>query len=240
MKQRVFLVLVSACFLEACGGGVPVRLRIDEFTMEVELDEAVDKAYGQFLAQGFLGEQTNGIPEIWPDNLPDIRYRAQLATTPVPVDLTPEASMPEGETPPEGEGKYDKINKVGDAIRRIEINRFILRMEQSTLTLGLPELRLQVADDAQARPDDRLAWRTVGVLPATPEAAFVGDKEFEFLPGGESFLNAQLGDELKEFAMRIVGKIDIDTAVNDRRPSGKAVARLIIVATFFVKPEGAL
>ena len=44
----------------------------------------------------------------------------------------------------------------------------------------------------------------------------------------------------KEFAMRVAGKIVIDTEKNPRRPAGLGVIRMIAVATFFVEPKDAL
>ncbi|MEE8409700.1 MAG: hypothetical protein V3T05_08850 [Myxococcota bacterium] len=235
MKRTIRSALAAVVVLQiclACGGGVPVRVRIDEFTMEVSLDDVVDGVFAEMQAQGLFPPESKGLPVLWPDSLPDVKYRALLTAEPVAVDLTPDPDSDEAE-------KYARINDVQEAIRRIEMNRLILRIEDSSLTVGLPELRLQVADKIDAPQADRLAWRTVGVLPAA-EPGFIGDLEFEWLPSGESFLNAQLADEEKEFAMRVQGKLDIDTAANPRMPSGKAVIRLIVVATFFVEPEKAL
>jgi len=227
------LVLLSAPLgLAACGGGVPVRLTIDEFTMEVSLDKTMDTLFGQFAAQGLFPAGSRALPVLWPASLPDIQYRAMFTAPPVPVDLTPEPGTPEAD-------KYAQINKVKNAIRRIEINRLILRLEQNSLTVALPELKLQIADEPTASPLDRLAWRTVGVLPAA-EAGAVSDLELEFVPSGESFLDGQLSDAAKELAIRIVGKVDIDTAREKRLPSGRAVVRLILVATFFVEPDKVL
>jgi hypothetical protein len=228
--------LAAAAFVltgVACGGGVPVRVQVDEFTMELALDDVVDTAFAKMQAQGLFPPESQGLPVIWPDSLPDVQFGAVLATDGVPVDLTPEPGSPD-------EDKYAEINKVEDAIRRIEMNRMILRVEQNSLTVDLPPLDLQVADDPDARDDDRLAWRTVGRIPVAP-AGVAGDYELELIPSGESYLNAQLGDEAKAFAMRVKGRIDLDTTANGGRlPSGRAVIRMIVVATFFVEPEGAL
>lgn len=232
MKRTTLLALLIVTPLFACGGGVPVRINVDEFTMEVALDDAVDAAFAEFQAQGLFPPESRGLPELWPESLPDVQYRAVLATEPVPVDLTPDPESEDAD-------KYADINKAKEAIRRIEMNRFILRVEESSLTVALPALRLQIADAVDARPDDRLAWRTIGNLPAA-EPGFVGDIEFAFVPSGESFLNAQLADDAKEFAMRVVGTVEVDTTKERRLPSGAAVIRLIVVATFFVEPEEAL
>lgn len=231
MKALFFAPLL----LVACGGGVPVELRLDEFTLEVDIDAVVD---GAFAVQGLVPGATS-FPEVWPDSLPDIQTRVRIVAPSVPIDLTPEAGDPDDPEADAEAGKYDPINTIGDVVQRIEINRFVMRIEQSTLTQPLPELRLQVADTIDARADDRLAWRTVGLLPGT-DAGFVGDVEFSFVPGGESYFNAQLGDDVKECAMRVVGTFVIDTEHNPRRPSGRAVIRPIAEATFFLAPEGAL
>jgi hypothetical protein len=230
--------LLFALTLTACGGGVPVQLRVDEFTQELSIDEAVAGAFEQLVATGFLFDGSSGLPEQWPASLPDIRYSALVASPPMPIDLTPEPSAADELTGQES--KYSDINQAGNVIQRIEVNEFVLRVESSTLTIGLPELRLQVADAPDASPDDRLAWHTIGKLPATAGPREVTDIHFEFERGGESFLQAQLSDEQKELAMRVVGKLDIDTEVNPARPAGAALLRLILVATFFVRPEGAL
>lgn len=244
-------LLVLAASQTACGGGIPVRLRIDEFTMELALDDLVDQALADFKGQGLFPAETEALPELWPQSLPDIKYRALLAAPPVPVDLTPEDTGGGGSGGGGGVGggdgtdglidpeKYEMINKAEAAINRIELNRLILRIEQSTLSIALPELRFQVADEPDADPNDRLAWETIGRMP-TAEPGFIGDIEFTFDPGGETYLNNQLMDEKKEFAMRVRGTLELDTEQNPRLPSGAAAIRLILVATFFVDPEGAV
>jgi hypothetical protein len=233
-RQLGGLVAVALLYSAAssCGGGIPVRMRVDEFTMEVSLDKVMDDLFAQLQAQGVMPLGSKSLPVLWPDSLPDIQYRAVLGTPPVPVDLTPPADSPDA-------SKYKQINKVKQVIQRIEINRLILRIEQSNLTMALPELTLQVADDKDARPDDRLAWRTIGTLPGA-DIGYVGDLELTFVPSGESFLNSQLMDDAKEFAIRIASKVDVDTSKNKVMPSGKAAIRLILVATFFVAPEKAI
>lgn len=227
-KTALGLLVILATWLSSCGGGIPVRIHIDEFTMEVSLDELAAGAFAELQGAGLIPQETQALPVLWPDNLPDIHYRTLLKTPPVPVDLTPDPESEDAE-------KYAQINEAQKAIKRIELNRLILRVEKSTLSVGLPELRLQLADTADADPDDRLAWRTIGILPKT-EPGFVGDNEFEFIPSGESYLNAQLADDEKEFAMRVVGNVEVDTEANPRLPAGKAAIRLIVVATFFVEP----
>jgi len=222
----------AACLAPACdSGGVPVRMRLDEFTLDLDVDELMAEAQTELSSLGVFPPGTS-LPELWPESLPAIQYRLVLAAPPTPVDLSPE----------EGSEDYEKYKDIGQAagvVKRIELNRLVVRIEASNLTVALPELVLQVADSKDADPSDRLAWRTVGSLPGAP-AGFVGDLEFTFIPSGESYLRAQLADEAKEFAARVVGRIDIDTAQNPRLPAGRAVIRLIAVATFFIDPSEAI
>ena len=164
------LVLLGT--LTACGGGVPIEIRIDEFGMELNLDDLVGQLQQELGASGALPLGTSALPEIWPDSLPPIQTTIRLAAPPTPIDLTPDE-----ETDPENYKKYKDINKAADAVRRIEINRLVLRVEQSNLSLALPELKLQVADDPAANPDDRTTWFTVGTIPAA-EPGFIGDLSF--------------------------------------------------------------
>jgi len=230
--SRQLFVGIIATQLWACGGGAPIEVRIDEFAMPFSLDDAVDQAAEQLFASGFLPPGFGRIPEMWPDSLPDIQYSMRFTTPPVPIDLTPDPGSPDAE-------KYAQINRVSEAIARIEMNRLVLRVEQSNLSIALPEIILQVADDPEANPLDRRAWYSIGRLPSAPPG-FVGDLEFEFFPGGESFLYSQFGDEFKECALRAVANISFDTTVNSAMPRGLANLRLIVVATFFVVPEKAV
>ena len=230
--RMLLVAMLLSMPLLFCGGGIPVRIRIDEFTMDLDLDELVAGALEGFKSSGLFPDETTNLPELWPDNLPAVQYRALLASPPIQVDLSPEKDDPDYK-------KYEAIAAAEAAITRIDLNRLVLRVESSNLTVDLPELRLQLADDKDADPDDRLAWRTIGKIPSAPRGA-VEDLEFEFEPGGESFMRYQLGDKLKEFALRVMGKLDLDTAVNPRMPAGKGVFRLIVVATFFVDPAGAV
>ena len=229
----IALTCMAVGLFSSCGVGIPVRVRIDQFTFDLSLDDIADQALAELAASDILPQGLSDFPEFWPDELPPVKVRTSLSTEPVAIDLTPEEGDPNFDT-------FEDINQVDEVITRIELNRFILRFEQSNLTVGLPELNLQIADDPDADPEDRLAWRTVGRIAAVAEARFVGDLEFEFLPGGESFLNLQLSEGEKDFAVRVQGNVDIDTELNPLRPSGAAVIRLIAVATFFVDPTGAL
>ena len=73
------------------------------------------------------------------------------------MDLTPEPGTDEAK-------KYEDINQAKKAVKRIEINDFFLRIEQSNLSVPVPEMSLQIADERDADPDDRLAWFTFPVL----------------------------------------------------------------------------
>ena len=124
-------------------------------------------------------------------------------------------------------------------VQRIEINDLILRIERSNLSIDLPSLELQVADKVDAHPDDRRAWATVGVLEGL-KAGKVGDMRFEFVKGGETYLNSQFYEEEREFALRIKGRLNVDTAANPNRPRGQARIRLIALTTFYLAPRKAL
>ena len=133
-----------------CGGGIPVRFRIDDFKMDLDLDEMVASALDEFKSSGLFPDETEHLPELWPDNLPAVQYRALLASPPIQVDLSPEPGSEDAK-------KYEAISAAEGVITRIDLNRLVLRVEASSLTVDLPELRLQLADDKDANPDDRLA-----------------------------------------------------------------------------------
>ena len=119
--------------------------------------------------------------------------------------------------------EFELINLVADAINRIELNRFVLRIDRSNLNITLPELELQIADDKDADPEDRFAWRTVGKIPAEAEPGFVGDIDFEYDVGGESFLNAQFLDDAREFALRVRGDVSVRHRARPHSPSGNGL-----------------
>lgn len=233
------LVCIAGLGLSACGAGVPLELHIDEFKMTLDMDDAVSNLHKELVSSGVFPTGSVGLPEIWPATLPPLQYAMSTVTAPVPIDLTPEKGS-------DNEDKYKKINQAGNIIQRIEINRLILRIEQGNMSINMPELKLQAADTVDANPNDRRAWYTLGQIPnAEPTVEQDGtitwtpeDLEFEWLPGGESFLNGQMADDLKEFAIRAVGKTQLDTTINPVLPRGKISLRLIVVATFYVKPEG--
>lgn len=230
--QRLLGLVLCSSFAAGCGGGVPVQLVVDEFTVDVEM-----AAVNQQLEQGLqsLGTLPPGmtIPERWPDSLPRLQHSIRYATPPVPV------SLEQDEADANSSSQYEAIDVAQSALRRIELNRLIVRVERNNLTVPLPELTLQVADSPNANPDDRLAWFTIGHIPGI-DAGRVDDLEFTFEPGGESFLNAQMGADKKEFAIRAVANIEYDSQQTPLRPRGVAQLRLIVVTTFFIDPEAAL
>ncbi|OGR09861.1 MAG: hypothetical protein A2341_14245 [Deltaproteobacteria bacterium RIFOXYB12_FULL_58_9] len=229
---QITAVLLATSVLVACGGGVPVKLRIDEFSFALSLDEIMEGATSELAKAHLLPPGTQRLPEVWPESLPDIQYQLKFDTDPVPIDLTPPPGSEEAD-------KYSQINDAKQAVRRIEINRLVLRVEQSNISVALPELTLQVADESDANPLDRHAWFSIGRM-APAEPGFIGDIELEWFTGGESFLNAQFGDDLKELAIRTVGEVSLDTEENRNLPRGVGSLRLIVVATFFVEPLEAL
>jgi len=222
-------LVLAAGWLTACGAGAPIRLHVDEFTMPISLDDTMNNVFAELQAQGVFPASSQSLPVLWPSSLPDVQYQGVFTTPPIPIDLNPPAGSPDA-------GKYGAINSVKDAIQRIEINRFILRLEQNTMTAAVPAFDLQIADDPDADPADRFAWRTIGNLPAAP-AGYVGDLELTFVPSGESYLESQLSDQAKSFALRVTGVISLDTTQSGRMPAGAATARMILVATFYLKPD---
>ena len=228
------IVLIGLTFiLEACGGGVPIRLRVDQFAVDVDLGDAIDNVESSLLAQGILPEGSRGIPAIWPSDLPRVQYDVDLTSPPVPVDLTPE---PGGDN----EDAYQAINQAGQIINRLEINRLVLRLERSDVSIPVPELQVQVADTLDADPNDRLAWFTIGRIEGSDgEDGGPKDLEFQFIEGGESYLNGQMGDEDREFSLRVRGKASIDTDQLTEIPRGLLRVRFITEATFFIDPKGA-
>ena len=222
--------LLILALLAGCGGGVPVRILVDEFTMPLDLNALASGMENQLKSTGFFPKDGT-LPELWPATLPDIVQHLALSSPPKAVDLTP--------SDPEQAKKYKQINKVQNALVRIELNRMILRLERNTMTVPLPEMVLQIADDMSTDAEDKTAWQTIGGLPGA-EAGFIGDLEFKFAKGGETFLSDQLSDANKEFAMRTLGRFTFDTNVDRHRPAGAATLRLIVVATFYIKPEATL
>lgn len=220
-------LVVMSLAVTACGNGVPIQIRIDDFVTTIDMGQTTTLLEGALHGTGLLPPQ-GGIPEIWPDSLPSIRFSQSLLSPPLQINLSP--------SDPVQAKKYAQITKYKNAIVRIEFNELVIRLEENTLNIDLPELKLQCADKFDASADDRKAWQTVGKIPVSP-ADEVADHPFAFAPGGESFLNDQLSDDLKQFALRTNGLFTFDTDVNRERPSGKVTIRMIIVATFFVALE---
>lgn len=216
-------VLALGCL--SCGGGLPIQVKIDDFTMEIDLETIGGTATEALQSTGVLAATSTSVPELWPDSLPDISYYMDLTTSPVPVDLTP--------PPEEGNSTYDAINTASSVISRIDLNRLTLRVEQNNINVPLPYLELQIAPDLDSNPYDRKAWHTIGFIDAS-EAGAVQDHTFQFVKGGETYLNSQLADDFKEFSIRIRGKLAVNTSEFQGLPRGKAVVRLIAVATFYV------
>jgi hypothetical protein len=218
----------------SCGAGIPVQITIDHFTVDVNIEDWVGVAEKSLQSTGFLGESV-GIPEKWPDSLPHIHYDLEVVSPPIPLDLTPDA---EGEDDP-NKAQYEQIDAAQKAIKRVQIDDLILRVERSNLSIDLPSLELQVADDPNEHPNNRRAWITIGILDG-PKANEVGDIPFRFSKGGETYLNTQLAEEAREFALRIKGKMSLNTALNPDRPRGQATFRIITRTTFYLLPEKAL
>ena len=115
----------------------------------------------------------------------------------------------------------------------------VIRFDVNSLTWDSPELMIQVADDKNANEEDRLAWRTIGIVPAKP-AGWVGDMDFQFVPGGERYLKTQLMENEKEFAVRIRSALNLKLEPGTKLPAGKLKIRLIIAGTFFVDAKEAI
>jgi hypothetical protein len=135
--------------------------------------------------------------------------------------------------------KFEKINKDVEIVR-IELNALVVRVEQNSTNIALPEVAVQIADMDIDEPLphelDNRAWWTIGTIPPLEPGA-VTDLQFQWRNGGESFMNYQLGDVQKKFQVRAQANVVFDTAVNDARPRGRAKVRLIVLATFFAKPR---
>jgi hypothetical protein len=238
MKRALALSLLCA----GCGGGVPIQLILDEFAIELSLDDALES-----VTPALLPPDSPGLPERWPEEFPSICWDGIVTTDPDlggRVDLTPD--------PDEDPAAADSFGPVNDGrVDRIEIDRLVVRVETNTLNVPLPVVEVQAADAIDADGEDRRAWRTLGSVGGTslapPCAAGMGaptaavdpgqliDLDFEWARSGESYLNAQLADETKEFSLRARSRLVVDTAEFPSRPRGEVTLRLILVATFFVK-----
>ena len=255
-----------ALLLAGCGAGVPIQLRLDEIDVDLSIDSSITAVEAQLAGRGLIPPESGGIPEQWPDELPDLCYELLVATNPDDggrLDLTPDPIKD-----PEAAERFKAIND--GIVDRIEIDQLILRVEQNSLNVDLPPIEVQAADDLNAQASDRRAWRTLGTIggkdiPAgcgvntgSPRekalgAGELGDLELNWQRSGESFLDNQLADEeclerqsagggvssalaCKELAVRARTRLVLDTAVNDRKPHGTLRLRMILVATFYVMP----
>lgn len=231
MTKRSLLISIlgfSILFSTGCGGGIPIRLTIDEFTFPFSVDEIAAEATGNLTSGGSLPGGITTLPELWPQSLPAIKFHTVYTVPSQAVDI--QSLMDDNGV---DSGLIEK------AIKRIELNQLIVRVETSSLSIALPPLKLQLADKKDANANERLAWQTIGTLPGADPGEVV-DLPFTFSPSGESLLSQQLTDEERAFALRVQADIDIDTDKNPRLPAGAATLRLILVSTFFVDPEGAL
>ncbi|MBI2378104.1 MAG: hypothetical protein HYV07_29145 [Deltaproteobacteria bacterium] len=248
--RRLFAPTAMVIFGAACGAGVPVQLKVDNLTFELSLDEAVDELAANLGAGGLLPSAT--LPEKWPDELPDVCVDFLASTdqvAPAGVDLTPDPAED-----PDNAALFEAVNN--GIVSRIEIDQIVMRVEKNSLTLPLPPVELQAADDKNADSADRRSWYTIGTIggpslsegcggaqAVAVEPGKVADLGFEWHTGGESFLDHQFRDpdcrdplRCKEFAIRARSRLSLDTQANDRRPRGSVRLRLILVATFFVDP----
>jgi hypothetical protein len=242
-----------------CGAGVPVQLVLDEFAIDLSIDDALES-----VGPRLLPPDSPALPERWPDEFPDVCWDTVLTTDPDlggRIDLTPDPMAD-----PAAAEKFGPIND--GLVDRIEIDRLVVRIETNTLNVPLPVIEVQAADAIDAAGDDRRAWRTIGAVGGTaipPPCAqrqagaepsdlaapgALGDFDFVWARGGESYLNAQLADDrclenqgeiasadrCKELSLRARSRLAFDTARFPDRPRGDVRLRLILVATFFVKP----
>jgi hypothetical protein len=235
MKHALALLLCSGC-----GGGVPIQLILDEFAIDLSLDDSLSSISTQLLPP-----DSPGLPEKWPDEFPDICWDALVTTDPDlggRIDLTPDP-----EEDPEAAEQFGPVNN--GLVDRIEIDRLVVRVESNTLNVPLPVIEVQAADDLMADGDDRRVWRTLGAVggsalsppcaagmpaPAVVGPEELGDLDFVWARSGESYLNAQLADEVKELSLRARSRLVVDTAMFPARPRGELKLRLILVATFYV------
>ncbi|MEM6532214.1 MAG: hypothetical protein AAF654_06300 [Myxococcota bacterium] len=223
-----FIACVAVVFT-GCGAGVPITVRVDEFTFDFDLDEVADLLGDELTGSGALPIGLDELPEIWPASLPTIDYRTTFATSPLVLDLNPEPDDPDFQ-------KYEDINRYSDAIRRVEVNELVVRCDENDAPIEFPALTIQLAADPAASEDDRRAWFTIGSTEGEA-TGFVGDISFNFDRGGESFLNGQLTDSNRDFALRAVGDVRYNTDLDPRRPRGRIALRLLLEVTFFIEPD---
>ena len=238
MKKSSYLSIICSAALCAVSalscdsGGLPVKLVIDEYTMDINVDNIMASALVDMQNRGLISPNTAVFPILWPESLPAVNFLKDFVTEPAQFDLTPEEGSPEAE-------KYGDIGTATKMVKRIDIDRMVIRFDVNSLTWDSPELLIQVAGDKNASAEDRLAWRTIGIVPAKP-AGWVGDMDFEFVPGGERYLKTQLMENEKEFAVRIRSALNLKLAPGNKLPAGKLKIRLIIAGTFFVDAKEAI
>ncbi|MEO1483330.1 MAG: hypothetical protein AAFU77_14580 [Myxococcota bacterium] len=226
--MKVWLIVLGL-LLSGCGAGVPVTIRVDEFTFDFDLEDVADLLEDELASSGVLPAGLDQLPEIWPASLPPIDYSTTFATPPLAVDLNPEPDDPDFE-------KYEELNRYADAIRRVEVNDIVIRSDENAAPIDFPALTIQLAASPDSEESDRRAWFTVGSTEAGP-AGFVGDSPFAFERGGESFFNRQLSDAERDFGLRAVGDIRYNTEENPARPRGRIALRFIFEVTFFIEPD---
>ena len=226
--MRSFLLALLVGLISACGTGVPIQVRIDDFTTTLDLAKTTAFLEATLKAQGVLAPESAGLPELWPASLRNIEQTVDLSSSPQAINLNP--------NDPNQAKKYAQLKQYTAALQRIEINKLILRFEDNTANIDIPSLQLQAAAGLTANADDNKAWLTIGTVPGST-ARVVSDQEFTFEPGGESFLDAQLSSELKQFSVRTRGALTFKTKDTPQRPTGHVTVRLILIATFFVSPE---
>lgn len=225
MGQLFFAMWVVAITASGCSI-VQAQLPFDSMDPQtIDIDKFSDDITNELVRRGVLPPGVDFIPEVWPASLPDVKYSSPLKTSPYRIDLSPDTITP---------GSSDELIKVlTDAVYRVELNRVVVRVEQNTANIPIPEMSIQVADDKDADPSDFSAWQTVGIFPGI-EAETVGDVDLEWKPGGQGFFAGQLLDDKKEMAVRIDGSLEIDTQKHNERPRGVLSVRFIVVTTVYV------
>ncbi len=248
---------VSSC------GILPLSIRIDSITIDdLDLDSIIGTLEEGLVDQGVLPDGLVHLPGIWEEGaLPRLVYKRFFKSDATDVNVDPDD--------PENADKseFKILKQVSPLVRRVEFNRLVVRFEENTINMPLPAIRVQLADDPNAHEDDRAAWRTVGVIPATPpdKIGKPHDLEVEWAPGGQLLFDQQLRDDEKKFAVRVSGVLCVDTGETDplkadlvdldpnsgcpdgrtnaqkkQRPRGKATLRLIVIGTFYADGENYL
>ena len=96
------------------------------------------------------------------------------------------------------------------------------------MSIPVPELQVRVADTLDADPNDRLAWFTIGRIEGSDgEDGGPKDLEFQFIEGGESYLNGQMGDEDREFLCAFVARPRSTPTSSLKSPRGLLRVRFI-------------